>query len=180
MCKIVILGSPYVGKTALTNQFVQHFFVDQYDPTIDDGYRATVGKQKIEIIDTSSQSEYYQKNYHSIKSGDGFLLVYSITSRQSFDDLVAIIQQVQRIKQRVDVPMIIVGNKADLVDQRVVTDNDAIYYTHQYASDYLESSAKTGHNVDMVYHRLLDKVLHSWSSDGSIKPQTTHFKTDIS
>ncbi|CAI4780361.1 BAF_collapsed_G0051360.mRNA.1.CDS.1 [Saccharomyces cerevisiae] len=100
--KIVVVGGGGVGKSALTIQFIQSYFVDEYDPTIEDSYRKQVvidDKVSIlDILDTAGQEEYSAMREQYMRTGEGFLLVYSVTSRNSFDELLSYYQQIQRVK----------------------------------------------------------------------------------
>ena len=126
--KIVVLGSGSVGKSALTVRLVSNHFLAVYDPTVEESYRTqtTIDNEPavLEIIDTAGQEEYNAiKEAHVVK-GQGFLLVFSLTSRQSFDDLEAIHDTIYRLKEKDpekdDVPMVIAGNKCDLEADRCV------------------------------------------------------------
>ena len=82
----IILG---VGKSALTIQFIQSHFVDEYDPTIEDSYRKQCPIDSepalLDVLDTAGQEEYSAMREQYMRTGEGFLLVYSITSRNSFE-----------------------------------------------------------------------------------------------
>lgn len=126
--KIVVLGSGSVGKSALTVRLVSNHFLAVYDPTVEESYRTqtTIDNEPavLEIIDTAGQEEYNAiKEAHVVKS-QGFLLVFSLTSRQSFDDLEAIHATIYRLKEKDpakdDIPMVIAGNKCDLEADRCV------------------------------------------------------------
>ena len=126
--KLVVLGTGGVGKSALTVQFVQNIFVERYDPTIEDSYRKQVsifkrlkaakkgkkvevdGKQcMLEILDTAGTEQFAAMRDLYMKNGAGFLLVYSITSQGTFSDLQDIREQILRVKDTDDVPMILIG-----------------------------------------------------------------------
>lgn len=78
-----------VGKSALTIQFIQSHFVDEYDPTIEDSYRKQcqidAEPALLDVLDTAGQEEYSAMREQYMRTGEGFLLVYSITSRNSFE-----------------------------------------------------------------------------------------------
>uniref|UniRef100_A0A8C2KBS4 RAP1B, member of RAS oncogene family n=1 Tax=Cyprinus carpio TaxID=7962 RepID=A0A8C2KBS4_CYPCA len=107
-----------------TVQFVQGIFVEKYDPTIEDSYRKQVevdGQQcMLEILDTAGTEQFTAMRDLYMKNGQGFALVYSITAQSTFNDLQDLREQILRVKDTDDVPMILVGNKCDLEDERVV------------------------------------------------------------
>ena len=88
--KLVVLGGGGVGKSALTIRLVTDNFLTEYDPTIEDSYRKQVViDQKtalLDILDTAGQEEYSSMQDQWMREGKGFLLVYSITSRSTFDE----------------------------------------------------------------------------------------------
>jgi len=109
--KIVVLGSGGVGKSALTVQFVQNIFVEKYDPTIEDSYRKQVevdGTQcMLEILDTAGTEQFTAMRDLYMKNGQGFALVYSITSQSTLQDLQEIREQILRVKDTDDVPLVL-------------------------------------------------------------------------
>ncbi|KHJ83723.1 Ras family protein [Oesophagostomum dentatum] len=152
--KIVVLGSGGVGKSALTVQFVQGIFVEKYDPTIEDSYRKQVevdGQQcMLEILDTAGTEQFTAMRDLYMKNGQGFVLVYSITAQSTFNDLMDLRDQILRVKDTDEVPMILVGNKCDLEDERVVGKDQGLNLARQIGSAYLETSAKAKINVNEV------------------------------
>ncbi|KAL1269804.1 hypothetical protein QQF64_032093 [Cirrhinus molitorella] len=151
--KLVVLGSGGVGKSALTVQFVQGIFVEKYDPTIEDSYRKQVevdGQQcMLEILDTAGTEQFTAMRDLYMKNGQGFALVYSITAQSTFNDLQDLREQILRVKDTEDVPMILVGNKCDLEDERVVGKEQGQNLARQWSNcAFLESSAKSKINVN--------------------------------
>ena len=78
-----------------------------------------------------------------MKTGQGFLLVFSITSRDSLRELATLREEIIRIKDDESVPIVIVGNKADLEDQRAVDRAKAFTISQQWQAPYYETSART-------------------------------------
>merc|ERR1711922_42611 len=107
-----VLGSGGVGKSALTVQFVQGIFVEKYDPTIEDSYRKQVevdGQQcMLEILDTAGTEQF------------------------TFNDLQDLREQILRVKDTDDVPLVLVGNKCDLEDERVVGKDQGMNLARQF------------------------------------------------
>eukprot|EP00118_Oscarella_pearsei_P004052 m.16833 g.16833 ORF g.16833 m.16833 type:complete len:184 (+) comp27158_c0_seq1:206-757(+) len=157
--KLVVLGSGGVGKSALTVQFVQGIFVEKYDPTIEDSYRKQVevdGNQcMLEILDTAGTEQFTAMRDLYMKNGQGFLLVYSITSQATFNDLHDLHEQILRVKDSPDVPMLLVGNKCDLEDERVVGKDQAQNLAKMWSCGFLETSAKQKINVNEIFYDLV-------------------------
>lgn len=78
-----------------------------------------------------------------MKTGQGFLLVFSIASRTSFEELETLRDDIIRIKDDEDIPIVIVGNKADLEDQRAVDRAKAFSLSQRWSAPYYEASART-------------------------------------
>lgn len=75
----------------------------------------------LDVLDTAGQEEYSAMREQYMRTGEGFLLVYSITSRQSFEEIVTFQQQILRVKDKDYFPIIVVGNKCDLESERQVS-----------------------------------------------------------
>jgi len=161
--KIVVLGSGGVGKSALTVQFVQGIFVEKYDPTIEDSYRKQVevdGNQcMLEILDTAGTEQFTAMRDLYMKNGQGFVLVYSIIAQSTFNDLPDLREQILRVKDMDDVPMVLVGNKCDLTDQRVISTDQGDSLAKKFNScAFIESSAKTKVNVEQIFFDLIKQI----------------------
>lgn len=158
----MVLGSGGVGKSALTVQFVQGIFVEKYDPTIEDSYRKVVevdGNQcMLEILDTAGTEQFTAMRDLYMKNGQGFLLVYSITAQSTFNDLQDLREQILRVKDTDDVPMILVGNKCDLEDERVVGKDQGQNLARQFNCAFLETSAKSKINVNEIFYDLVRQI----------------------
>ncbi|PAA63414.1 hypothetical protein BOX15_Mlig019209g1 [Macrostomum lignano] len=160
--KLVVLGSGGVGKSALTVQFVQGIFVEKYDPTIEDSYRKQVevdtSQCMLEILDTAGTEQFTAMRDLYMKNGQGFLLVYSITSQSSFNDLHELREQILRVKDSDDVPIILVGNKCDLEDERTVGKDQGHNLARQWNCAFLETSAKAKLNVQEIFFDLVRQI----------------------
>eukprot|EP01088_Endostelium_zonatum_P014744 TRINITY_DN3347_c0_g2_i1.p1 TRINITY_DN3347_c0_g2~~TRINITY_DN3347_c0_g2_i1.p1 ORF type:complete len:188 (-),score=46.37 TRINITY_DN3347_c0_g2_i1:116-679(-) len=169
--KIVVLGSGGVGKSALTVQFVQGIFVEKYDPTIEDSYRKQVEVQgsqvMLEILDTAGTEQFTAMRDLYMKNGQGFVLVYSIIAQSTFNDLPELREQILRVKDMDDVPMVLVGNKCDLADQRVIGKENGDDLAKSFGScSFLESSAKTKVNVESIFFNLIEQIIQKDGKKG--------------
>ena len=155
----------------------------------------------LEILDTAGtvcSKEGQEKNRFSssfqeqftamrdlyMKNGQGFILVYSITSQATFNDLIDIKDQIMRVKDvGDDIPMVLVGNKNDLEDERVVGKQNGEALARSFGCTFLEASAKLQVNVnevgqptgigDRVFRTILLDLLRFNPSNQSQNPATT-------
>ncbi|EGC30255.1 rsmA, RAS family GTPase [Dictyostelium purpureum] len=168
--KLIVLGSSGVGKTSYSFRFVSNIFITEYDPTVEDAYKKDYtydGKEmKLEIIDTAGQEEYSSGVMDkSIRCGDGFVLVYSITSRESYQKIKDLREKILWVKDKEKVPMIIVGNKSDIEKDRKVTKSEARALAEEYGCKYIETSAKTNTNISESMDFLLKDILFNESKE---------------
>jgi len=158
----VIVGGGGVGKSALTIQLIQNHFIDEYDPTIEDSYRkqVTIDEETclLDILDTAGQEEYSAMRDQYMRTGQGFILVFAITSRSSFDEIASFREQILRVKDKDKVPMILVGNKCDLETERQVTTGEGQDLAKSFGCPFFESSAKTRVNVEECFYELVREI----------------------
>ncbi|OON21463.1 Ras family protein [Opisthorchis viverrini] len=160
--KLVVLGSGGVGKSALTVQFVQGIFVEKYDPTIEDSYRKQVEIDSqqcmLEILDTAGTEQFTAMRDLYMKNGQGFLLVYSITQQSSLNDLADLREQILRVKDVDEFPLVLVGNKCDLEDERSVGRDQGQRLANEWRCSHMETSAKARINVNEVFCDLVRQI----------------------
>lgn len=118
--KIVVMGAARVGKSSLITQFLYRKFSSKYKRTVEEMHHGqfTVDGVKIDldILDTSGAYEFPAMRALSISSADAFVLVYSVTDPESFQQAAAIRDQIIDTKHTADVPIVVVGNKLDLAN----------------------------------------------------------------
>jgi len=160
--KLVVVGGGGVGKSALTIQFIQSHFVDEYDPTIEDSYRkqCVIDDEValLDVLDTAGQEEYSAMREQYMRTGEGFLCVYSITSRHSFDEISTFHQQILRVKDKDYFPIIIVANKCDLEGDRQVSTQEGKDLAKSFGCKFIETSAKQKINVDEAFYELVREI----------------------
>lgn len=169
--KIVVVGGGGVGKSALTIQLIQSHFVDEYDPTIEDSYRkqCTVDNEQavLDILDTAGQEEYSAMREQYMRTGEGFLLVYAINSRNSLDELQVFYEQIQRVKDTENVPVLVVGNKSDLESERQVSYEEGLAFARSLNCPFLETSAKQRINVEEAFYGLVRNIRQQTAASGA-------------
>lgn len=162
MFKVIIVGSGGVGKSALTLQFMYDEFVEDYEPTKADSYRKKIildGQEvQVDILDTAGQEDYAAIRDNYFRSGEGFLCVFSILEQESLNSVHELREQILRVKNNDNVPFVLVGNKADLGDRRLVSEEAARELANKWNVPYVETSAKTRHNVDTIFYDLIREI----------------------
>jgi len=94
-------------------------------------------------------------------NGQGFVLAYSIIAQSTFNDIPELRDQIVRVKDTENIPTILVGNKCDLADQRVITTEQGEALATKFNSKFIEASAKTKINVDVIFQTLVQLVIAS-------------------
>ncbi|RUS17568.1 24 kDa ras-like protein [Endogone sp. FLAS-F59071] len=100
----------------------------------------------------SAMREQYMRN------GEGFLLVYSITSRSSFDEINTFYQQIRRVKDRDFFPMVLIANKCDLEQDRQVSSQEGRDLAKAFGCTFIETSAKQRINVDEAFYNVVREI----------------------
>lgn len=124
-------------------------WVEEYEPTKADTYRKQTTlpgeseESQIDILDTAGQEDYAAIRDGYIRSGEGFLCVFSLTDRSSFDEAKSFRDQILRVHDSQAKPMLLLGNKKDLEDQREVPASEAQQLAASWGIPYRETSAKT-------------------------------------
>ncbi|KAG0042701.1 Ras GTPase ras2 [Gryganskiella cystojenkinii] len=146
--KLVVLGDGGVGKT--------------YDPTIEDSYRKQVVIDDqacvLEVLDTAGQEEYTALRDQWIRDGEGFLLVYSIAARSTFERIKRFRDQIIRVKDSEEVPLMLVGNKCDRLTDREVSRDEGAMMAKQLRCEFTETSAKTCVNVERSFYNVVRMI----------------------
>ncbi|KAJ8347307.1 hypothetical protein SKAU_G00287080 [Synaphobranchus kaupii] len=172
--KLVVVGGGGVGKSALTIQFIQSYFVSDYDPTIEDSYTKTCsvdGKEtRLDILDTAGQEEFGAMREQYMRCGDGFLLVFALNDRGSYNEIQKFHTQILRVKDRDDFPMVLVGNKADLEPLRMISIEEAQAFARENRIHYMESSAKNRYNVDEAFLEVVRAIRRFKETESPPRP----------
>ena len=166
--KIGTIGNTLVGKTAISRNYLGEEFSPEEMLTVgmdrfvkEEEYiiREKKVRINISIYDTSGQERYEAIIFNFIKKCDGVLLVYSITDEQTFNDLTKWINKIRELQPDTKYPVILVGNKIDLEEQRVISKEKIEEIGKEYLFLFYETSAKTGEKVNESFQHLIDLIL---------------------
>jgi GTPase KRas protein len=164
---VVVVGTGGVGKSSLTIQFISQQFIEDYDPTIEDSYRKRVTVDAVscllDILDTAGHDNFSampvlhtQFQSGSNHRAQGYVCIYSISSRSSFEELATHLRA--RVPESNDVPMVLVGNKCDLEASRVVSTAEGHDLAKSFGCQFLEASAKSHINVEQSFFYLVRDI----------------------
>eukprot|EP00008_Paramoeba_atlantica_P011818 CAMPEP_0201488594 /NCGR_PEP_ID=MMETSP0151_2-20130828/19244_1 /ASSEMBLY_ACC=CAM_ASM_000257 /TAXON_ID=200890 /ORGANISM="Paramoeba atlantica, Strain 621/1 / CCAP 1560/9" /LENGTH=186 /DNA_ID=CAMNT_0047873917 /DNA_START=68 /DNA_END=628 /DNA_ORIENTATION=+ len=177
--KVVVVGGGGVGKSALTLQLIQNIFINEYDPTIEDSYRKQMVIDNevclLDILDTAGQEEYSAMRDQYMRVGEGFLCVYSVNSRSSFEEIDQFRESILRAKDEEAVPMVLCGNKCDLVEERQVSISEGRDKALAYSCKFYEASAKSRINVEVCFYDLV-REMRRFQGEGEKKSQKSKKK----
>ena len=104
----------------------------------------------LDVLDTAGEEEYSTVQRQYMRASHGFLLVYSITRRQSFDELARYFEQIQRVKDVEYFPGVLIGNKIDLETERQVSFEEGQQLAERLELAFFETSAKSGMHAHEV------------------------------
>ncbi|XP_063952673.1 GTP-binding protein Rheb-like [Lytechinus pictus] len=160
--QIAVMGFRSVGKSSLTIQFVEKQFVDFYDPTIENTFDKTFkinGQQyQLKIIDTAGQDEYSIFPQSLSVNIHGYVLVYAVTSAKSFEVIQTIYDKLLDMTGKVNIPLVLVGNKKDLHLERIISTQQGKQLADSWGATFIESSAKQNESVEDIFKTVLQLI----------------------
>jgi len=112
----------------------------------------------LEILDTAGTEQFTAMRDLYMKNGQGFVLVFSIIAQSTFNDLPDMKEQILRVKEVERVPMVLVGNKCDLADERIITTEQGEELARKFNARFMEASAKTKINVEGIFIDLVKQI----------------------
>ena len=153
--KVLLIGDSGTGKSCLLIRFADDQFSDNYISTIGVDFKIKTitveGKTvKMQVWDTAGQERFRTITASYYRGSNGIILVYDVTNRDSFDHVSYWMQEVDRLAAT-DVCRLIVGNKSDLTDKRVVSTQEGEALAQQYGISFLETSARDNTNVEEMF-----------------------------
>jgi small GTP-binding protein len=164
--KILLLGDSSVGKTCLLLRYSEDKFIDNHITTIGLDYRLKIvnispqTNVRLQLWDSAGQDRFkaITKNYY--KGAHGIVLVYDITSEQSFLNIKNWISQIREYTDGVKI--VLVGNKIDIPQIRTVNYDQGVRLAKEYRIKFYECSAKNNIGVNDVFSQLVEEIYESF------------------
>jgi len=161
--KLVLIGDSGVGKSCLLLRFADDNFTDSYISTIGVDFRfrtITIDKKtvKLQIWDTAGQERFRTITSAYYRGADGIIMVYDVTSSESFDHVEEWLSEVDRYANE-NTCKLLIGNKADLIDDKQVSEETAQKFAEKLRISFLETSAKTSTNVESAFLTMAKELI---------------------
>ena len=182
---INVLGATNVGKTSLIQQYTNQYYETNTLSTIGYEFKMKNIKIKIDNIeknvklkiwDTSGQDIYFEQALITIKNCLGSLIVYDVSDKKSFQLVDKYLDNVYSKKDKKKFPIILIGNKCDLDEEREVSFEEGKKKADSYQIDFYETSAKNNINVENVFKYLTDKIVQMNQNEFLVGIDVNHFE----
>ena len=161
--KILLLGDSCVGKSCILLRYCDNSFQEAHLTTIGLDFRIKTligednNKIKVQIWDTAGEDRFRAITRNYYKGANGILLIFDVTDKRSFEH---IREWVERIKEESppDTIVYLIGNKIDLIDQRIIDNVQGKKLADEFNMPYFETSARQGKGINEVFQNLVNEV----------------------
>ena len=153
--KVLLLGNSDVGKSSLLLRFVDSVWNETFVPTIGVDFKVKtveIGdkKVKMQIWDTAGQERFRNVISTYFRGGNGLLLIYDITNKDSFKNLESWLIEIEKNASE-NILKILIGNKSDLEEDREISKEEGQAFANRNGMQFMETSAKMNTNVDEAF-----------------------------
>ena len=185
--KLLLIGNSSVGKSSLLFRFVENVWDDSFVPTIGVDFKLKTlevnGKKvKLQIWDTAGQERFKNITASYYRGGNGVLVVYDITERESFDNLTSWLIEIEKNANK-NVYKLLIGNKCDLEDKRKVTYQEGKDFATSNGMQFMETSAKADTKVKEAFELLTQEIIKASITKDKVmekKEKTVHLSSGTS
>ena len=169
--KVITLGNSEVGKSSFIIKYIDNSFTLYYTATLGIDFKQKKIKLKdgrdvrLRIFDTAGQERYKSVSASFIKKADGVILIYDIGDLESFEAVDNWIKSIREIGKD-KLPIILVGNKCDLPDdKRMISLKEGQDKANEFNIPFYETSCKEGINIKEVFEKLVDDIMEKGSKN---------------
>ena len=166
--KLLLLGDSSVGKTSILLKYISNKFDESSISTVGVDYMDKIidynkFKIKLQIWDTSGEEKFRTITKNFYRNADGLLVVFDLTKKESYDHIKSWINEAKENNDKLKT--ILIGNKLDLKDERIVTIDVAKQFAEKNNLKYIETSAKDGTNINESFQAIIDLLFDGKSSE---------------
>ncbi|KAK3854755.1 hypothetical protein Pcinc_038785 [Petrolisthes cinctipes] len=183
--KLLLIGDSGVGKTCILFRFSDDAFNTTFISTIGIDFKIKTielrGKKiKLQIWDTAGQERFHTITTSYYRGAMGIMLVYDITNAKSFDNIAKWLRNIDEHANE-DVEKMILGNKCDMEDKRVIPKEKGEAIGREHSIRFLETSAKANINIEQAFLELAEAILNKTpgrdpqeGQDSTVHPSKSH------
>ena len=166
--KLLLLGDSSVGKTSILLKYISNKFDESSISTVGVDYMDKIidynkFKIKLQIWDTSGEEKFRTITKNFYRNADGLLVVFDLTKKESYDHIRIWINEAKENNDKLKT--ILIGNKLDLKDERIVAIDVAKQFAEKNNLKYIETSAKDGTNINESFQAIIDLLFDGKSSE---------------
>lgn len=166
--KLLLLGDSSVGKTSILLKYISNKFDESSISTVGVDYMDKIidynkFKIKLQIWDTSGEEKFRTITKNFYRNADGLLVVFDLTKKESYDHIKSWINEAKENNDKLKT--ILIGNKLDLKDERIVAIDVAKQFAEKNNLKYIETSAKDGTNINESFQAIIDLLFDGKSSE---------------
>ena len=166
--KLLLLGDSSVGKTSILLKYISNKFDESSISTVGVDYMDKIidynkFKIKLQIWDTSGEEKFRTITKNFYRNADGLLVVFDLTKKESYDHIKSWINEAKENNDKLKT--ILIGNKLDLKDERIVAIDVAKQFAEKNNLKYIETSAKDGTNINELFQAIIDLLFDGKSSE---------------
>ncbi|KAM0030590.1 putative small GTP-binding protein [Helianthus debilis subsp. tardiflorus] len=181
--KLLLIGDSGVGKSCLLLRFADDSYLDSYISTIGVDFKIRTVEQdakviKLQIWDTAGQERFRTITSSYYRGAHGIIVVYDVTDQESFNNVKQWLSEIDRYASE-NVNKILVGNKCDLVANKVVSTETAKAFADEIGIPFLETSAKDATNVEQAFMAMTASIKDRMASQPNLntsKPPTVNIR----
>jgi small GTP-binding protein len=181
--KLLLLGEQAVGKSSLIMRYTDNeFHLNIMGTGGMDLKRKKIQIDnedvKVLIYDTAGHERFRSIAKTQYRGSQGVIIIYDVTEKKSFDKIINWVDSIKENSDTQNVEILLVGNKIDMVNERVVTFDEGNDLAKNFGINFIETSAKTGENVETAFFNIIKKIFDKEKNKEPIKITTQVIKND--